>query len=691
MVNTLFIRRRNKVWVPEGTDTLPVKYVSALLRNIEPLGFTFSKALIDQVSRLSVEALEPFYIELIRDLRLLVGAHVPHEPMYPNFPQQVMEASEAELYFNAILHYLGDLTNTRIFPFYNKDKREPLQDSVKLRVLEAGSAEEFQQIFTQLLQSKSSLSETDKGDVEWFIRSYKNDIMPMVPSVIPHKENAALAVARILEYTTVEVAFAHAHVHTATDVLRVAVAMSRGDVSLAENTRFRNFARRERRLLLELLENGSPITEDMLRYREVWLRLGERLHPFEFKNKFPASAEAFDVLRNNKPYRTFNSQVEEALHNRDVAVAVALLQRRPGELARRLDHLLRIAHDPGVVLAAFKVAAATVSSPVLLQVLTHFAYRNADRSIRVFFPKGDAGKAQAIPNTLPFLKEEVCTEVCALCKDALIDRYRKLPALGKVYVEQGLHDFTVPFSQRSASKALKTVSRGSKLALPDGNTIRFFLWWREGQGRADIDLSAVGLDSSHILREQITYYNLQSLGGGHSGDITSAPEGASEFIDIDITRFREAGIRYVLISINSFTQQPFCDLPECFAGFMVRQFPNSGEIYEPSTVENKIDITSNTRACIPLMIDLDERIVIWTDLALTQLPEVNNVAGTSSTLSILSQAMTSLVKTSLYDLFTLHAEARGQQVFEKDKADTIFGVHEGLTPFDTEKILSEYL
>ena len=34
-----------------------------------------------------------------------VGAHRKFEPFYPNFPAQVMEMSEAALYFNAILYY----------------------------------------------------------------------------------------------------------------------------------------------------------------------------------------------------------------------------------------------------------------------------------------------------------------------------------------------------------------------------------------------------------------------------------------------------------------------------------------------------------------------------------------------------------------------------------------------------------
>src|SRR5262249_46822049 len=151
-----------------------------------------------------------------------------------------------------------------------------------------------------------------------------------------------------------------------------------------------------------------------------------------------------------------------------------------------------------------------------------------------------------------------------------------------------------------------------------------------------------------------------------SGDITSAPEGASEFIDIDTEKIRAFGVRYLIMSVNSYTQQPFYDLPECFAGFMVRQKPNSGEIYEPKTVENKFDLTADTKICLPLIADLQKREIIWTDLAVRNHPNYrNNVLNNMSSLTLMNKAMTSLVKPSLYDLFALHVEARGKQVDSK--------------------------
>lgn len=139
----------------------------------------------------------------------------------------------------------------------------------------------------------------------------------------------------------------------------------------------------------------------------------------------------------------------------------------------------------------------------------------------------------------------------------------------------------MPFSQRSASKALRTLVRGSRIDLPEANVIRFFLWWKNGKNCTDIDLSAALYDAEFIYKDIVSYYNLKNYGGHHSGDIVDAPEGAAEFIDIDVRKTEEMGIRYLVMSLNSYTEQPYCDLPECFADWMARKHAGSGEIFEP--------------------------------------------------------------------------------------------------------------
>jgi hypothetical protein len=167
MNNSIYIRRKSKIYLDKGDGTLQDAYLFNLLENIESLGFTLSADLLDVIATLSLQEFKHFYRQLISDLKENVGAHVKFKPMYPNFPEQVKLASEQELYTNAFWHYLGDWIGKRIMHNYEKQERDALKDKVKLRVIELGSKVEFNSIFTKLLSSKTSVSEADKKDMEW--------------------------------------------------------------------------------------------------------------------------------------------------------------------------------------------------------------------------------------------------------------------------------------------------------------------------------------------------------------------------------------------------------------------------------------------------------------------------------------------------------------------------------------------
>ncbi len=696
MKNEIYLRRKTKVLLKKGSGRLIPELLGTMLKNIESLGYTFSNKLIKRLITFTPTEAEGFFKETIKNLKAMLGAKVKYAPMYPNFPQQVMDASDDELYFNAIMHYFGDAIGERIMPEYKKEKREPLKDKIKLKKIDLGSNEDFESLIKGLMASKTSISETDKKDVTNVIKSYGDESKRLIPNEIPLKENVALLVSLLMDHTTIAEQYAPKILKTATDILRLAVALSDGDISLVENTRFKSFSKKERRVLLSALNSDKSATENMLRYKEQWKRLGERLHPFEYKNRFPNVIQPFKVIRNNLKFETFGGIVENLLANGYALTASKRLMKRPGEFARRLDHLLRTVNRPAAIVNEFAAIAENVSSPVLLQVMNHFlnrTNRTNESDVRVFFPKGNAGKLKAIKNNLPPIKDKWCVEIANVCQNRLIEKFKELSDLGKVYVDAELMQFNVPFGLRSASKALKTVGRGSRIQLPVGNTIRFFIWWKDGKERTDLDLTAPALSQRFEYMTDISYYNLTEEGWGHhSGDITSAPKGASEFIDIDKKKALSSGYGYIILSVYSYTEQPFNELPECFAGVMGRSKPNSGEIYDPRTVLNKFDLTANTKVCIPLIIDLVNNEMIWTDLGVTnQLQESNNAFNNRSTMSLVAESMVKMNKPTLYELFDLHATARGERVDTKKEADTIFSVDKGITPFDTEKIISEFL
>ncbi len=286
---------------------------------------------------------------------------------------------------------------------------------------------------------------------------------------IPLKENAALIGKLYLEnYPLATAKDIQKFFKTATDVLRLITAMSDGDISLATNTKFRSFKRKERRLLLELLQNCGSIEEDMLRYKNRWLRVGERLHPSEYSTEqFGKVIAAFNKLRNGIKIETFAGKVTKAIETEDFKSALMLLRKRPGELARKLDHLLRNTTDKNAVVNTFKDVASEVSTPVLLQVKEHFAHRTDKLESRVFFPKGNLARCYCIENTLSDIDEKYCNAIVKICENALVENYKSKDFLGNVYLSEEFKNYIVPFSQRSASKALKTIVRGSRLKIED--------------------------------------------------------------------------------------------------------------------------------------------------------------------------------------------------------------------------------
>ena len=687
-MNRIFLRRKCKVVVPVRGQKTPTQFLATINANIEPLGYTLSPSVIEAVTKAGQSAAVEFHDELLAALKEMKGVK-DYQPTYPNFPKQVMEASEAELYLNAFVQYfhdwVADVTgNSSISwkPFYAKEARSKLKDEVTLAVIELSTDAEFQKMMIGLLSTHTSVSSEDKEDIRWFLDHGGFDHLP---AQIPHKEMlgfvGGIAISKGIDVS--------AYFKTATDVLRLATAMSDGDVSLAEPTKFRSFKRGERRALLGTLERCGEITEDMLRHKGKWIRLGERLHPGEYT--FANVTEAFDVVRNDKPFHTFNAKVEHAIKN-NAADALNLLRTRPGTLARRLDQLLRLGTvEVASVISSFKEVATEVSTPVLLQTMTHFVARNDGSELRVFFPKGSVAKAQAIRNDLPPISASTCDEVVKVCEDALIERFSEMSSLGRCKIDPLLKDCLVPFSQRSASRALRTIVRGSKLRFGDGNTIRFFIWWKQRpDDRTDLDLSAAFFGDDWQFKSAIAYYNLKeaSYQACHSGDQTSAPNGACEFIDLEIPSSLRSGGRYVVMSVKSFTRQTFDSLPECSAGWMIRQHPNSGEIFEPKTVVNRLDVSSATTSVIPMILDLQERKVIWADVGMKINPsKPNNVHHNLSTIGLFGKAFCELKKPNLYDLFALHVKARGELVVD-GKADRMFGLEDA---FGIEKIMSEFM
>lgn len=683
----IILRRKNALYLPKNPRNLMIydniDVIITMMKNIESLGYTFSQDVIDRLQHYSSSQINTFWNNLIEQLQVMTGSDKIYNPMYPNFPKEVMEKDDVELYLNAIVHYLSEGT---LIPNIEKKDRFPLIENFNLTVLTLYNDTEVHEMFTNLMQSKTSLSKQDYNDIEIYFKEYT--VAAVVPNEIPYKETMAEVTKYILHYCPNSEELLTHYIHTATDVLRILTALSDGDVSLSNNTKYKSISRKYRRLFLSILNNldDKQRIEDMYRYKNKWLRIGEILHPSEKQNKTRYTAVAYDFmrLRHDVKINTFNSRIEENLKYGNISEVIRLLKKRPTEFARRLSQLLNDSINPNQVLKDFETIADQVSFSVLLNLQKYFmSYQKNRYKLRVFFPKGQTSKIYAIKNNKRRLSEDLLADTIIVINKALFAQEKKIT---KLYIDDNMERYKIPTQQRNANSAIKTYTKGTRISInSDMTTFRPFIWWTNSKDRkkVDIDLSAVFYDKDWKTRGHCSWTNLRPHGTNtetfgkydvlavHSGDFIDGGSyngnGVSEFIDMNFETLKNNKIRYVVITVQNYLNLPWKDIP-CKFGWMERT-NDTGEIFEPLTVKNLINITSETSTCVPIIIDIIANEIVWVDMSLVnKYIHVNTIETVQNSLSLIGQTLLDSEIPSMVSALRF----RSEKITEHYKADYIF-------------------
>ena len=628
-INKITIRRNNKIYIPtiENNDkAIDDKTITAFISNLYRLGYVVNKEIIEQLSYTSVDNLQ----QVLDAAEYSKGDHFDYEPMYPNFPKQVAEASEIELYLNAMMHYSGDVLGVRIMPVYDKFARPDLdKDEAEFIVLG--------------LETKDSLTETTRNIITMsrpFSQTDKEDII-VLKDFVKFNDNQTFKVKENLVFLTYSFPDngLEKYYNTAVDVLRLAAAYSNGDITLATPTKFK-LSRPQRRMILQLLDNVDDV-EGMGAYSEQWKRLARTLHYRSDNNdkKYPTATINLEKIQTGN-YITVNSKIEKAIEELDIE----LLKKYPGIYARRILELLRKhPQEKDTILQSFSTIVGKVSVPVLLGLYNLLRSPGKEelshRLIRI--KNGEENKTFLLENRLS--NNDDLTELSTI----ILDGIEAQGESKKVVFSKDASHYAMPLYTRNISKGSTAIGLGSRLPLDsDKNTIRLFMHWKDFDKsidyydhRVDLDLSAIFLDNNFDFINDIAYYNVRIDDiGYHSGDITSAPEGASEFIDININKALDNGIRYVVPTIYNYTQQPLNNIPESFTGFMMRDKVNNGEIFEPSTIQHSYDLNNGNTNNTPYIIDLKNREIVWLDTALKPSSYKNyNVANNIDNFTVLAK------------------------------------------------------
>jgi len=582
-------------------------------------------------------------------------------------------------------------------------------------------------LFEQLCARKQALSPDDRQALKTLLEEFGPQVLDWIPDTIPLRENIAQIFGALCDALELQVfeAAAKKHMTTATDVLRFIAAYSDADPSLQPEERFRSveiksapdglmakflkvlgrplpaaqtavlvthkvkrfkvakLSRPLRRALLGLLEEMGEdrLVEDMGRHASVWVWVGEFLHPHEYAGRFPAVASAFKVVRKKSPDgtkapapATFASRVEKAAIDEDITELTRLLASRPGEFGRRLDHLLRLA-KPGeereVVLLSLARIVPELATPMLLQLSAHFRTRHERLPVRVYFPAGASVTGVSASDRRAVFDADLTAHLVALFETELLNRFSKLKGPDIWILDADLSAHIVPFNERTASRSTVSLSRGSTSSVPNGKILRLFLHWCEppNEDRTDLDLSVGFYGENWEYLDVCSYYELQVEDVARSsGDFTSAPfpDGATEFVDIHIQAALEKGFRYAVMVVNAYSGLPFAVLERAFAGLMLRD-DDHGLHFDPRTVELKFGLQGAHGVFVPLVVDLKTNTMHWLDLYSEGKVQFNNVASSNVAIQRICPEniayFASGTRPNLFDLGTLHAAARAQEVY----------------------------
>ncbi|GLY52824.1 TerD family protein [Lentzea sp. NBRC 102530] len=591
-MRTTIIKRTLRVPTSDGAPgdgaAVARQLDAALLRS----GFKASRDLLEHVSGL--HDAEEFAGDTVRAVKELIGARGQHNPYFKEFPHNVPDtlAFWWECVRDAVEQGVEPTGNLLDLPGYGRvqhtyeemlaahdDLVPSLKDRVTVVRLGGTLEEEVQRLFEELATSPIPLAENDRallGELAVLAEDVELDV--------PVRENRAiLNAARLVAQRPLQ------DVDTVTDVLRLAAEASGGDVTLEEPTRFRSFRRPERRALLRALnEVAESKLGDVNQHREAWKRLGERLHPHEYP--FERAQDVFAVARKEKVARSFAGQVELAFADGDTDRAARILANAPGLLLRQLDRLLR--NGAADLPARVGEAVPQVSSRVLISVLEHLSNRSAPDTARVFATR--ARRVWIADDDRAPLDPAQVAPIVEVVEDELV---RRLPEHSALHVDDEVLDVVVPVS--GTEEGFGVLPRGSKLTF-EGDVLRFFVHWRQQAKRTDYDLSAVLLNEKFEYQGQVSWTQLKDGGAVHSGDVTDASAGATEFVDVHRLR---TNARYVVPQVNIYSGEGFDDVAESMFGFMTRDLDQMGKPFEPSTVRARSSLRGKGKVALPVMFE----------------------------------------------------------------------------------------
>ena len=712
-INSIALRHLNGIYIAKNTDnnineTLSMAELATLIKKFEGYGYIFSKELAIAISKeernIIIDKLKSV-IKVIEDFK----SDKNYTVFYKNFPDEVINMNEIDLYINQILHYwIGYLpsNNENII----KEDVEPSK-LVKARELNLIDDEMIEKLFIDLLSSNVTLSEQYLDDVCVLTNNKSIKELEKYMEYIQMKETLTTVSSYILKKEGVLIG----NFKTATDILRLIAKIS-GDELNNKHIHFAYFSRAELREFIDKLENLKNIMPDIKRYSKPWHSFFKLYaKKINFK-KYPKVRKVVDILFGDISYMTERGKINEkikrlpTMSKEDLDNLVKEFTIFYGDYVREILSLLNKAKENQYekLLIGLENCVDKVNTRVLFQLYDRIINLKAkDKTVpRLVNSKG---KWRRLRESIS-LSDELLNRVLQIVEDGIKIQLKEKENLGKVYIDEDYKNIMLTTSEKDSNVSLRPMTRGSRIKFnPDAEVLRFFVAWKNLDektlkelntiyDRVDVDLSALTFNENLEFNDVVAYYNQKKSGFAFSGDITNAPEGALEYIDVfDLERLKKKGNRYILMQIRSYNGYTFKEINSVYAGVMELTSIEAKEkknMYSTAITEG-FQIVSSERTTNTILVDLKKFEYIWLDMNMDSYKlDIFQNALNYEEIPYLNDMLRYFSRkqyVTMYDLLKLNADVRGILTKDKKEADVIFEKVDNKNNLALADILSNYL
>ena len=712
-INSIAIRHLNGIYIAKNTtnnvnETLSIEELATLIKKFEGYGYIFSKELAIAISKeernVIIDKLKSV-IKVIENFK----SDKDYIVFYKNFPDEVINMSEAELYINQILHYwIGYLPSNSENVIKEDVKPSKL---VKARELNLIDDEMIEKLFIDLLSSNVTLSEQYLDDICVLTNNKSIKELEKYMEYIQMKETLTTVSSYILKKEGVLIG----NFKTATDILRLIAKIS-GDELNNKHIHFAYFSRAELSQLMTKLENLQNPMPDIKRYSKPWHTFFKLYAKKINFHKYPKVRKVADMLFGDISYMTERGKINEeikrlpTMSEEDLDNFVKKFTIFYGDYVREILSLLNKANENQYekLLIGLENCVTKVNTRILFQLYDRVInLQRKDNSVPRLV--NSRGKWRRLKESIS-LSNELLNRVLQIVEDGIKIQLKEKENLGKVYIDEDYKNIMLTTSEKDSNVSLRPMTRGSRIKFnPKAEVLRFFVAWKNLDektlkelntiyDRVDVDLSALTFNENLEFNDVVAYYNQKKSGFAFSGDITNAPEGALEYIDIyDLEKQKKNGTRYILMQIRSYNGYTFKEINSVYAGVMELTSNEAKEkknMYSTAITEGfqimSPQITTNT-----ILVDLVKFEYVWLDMNMANYKvDIFQNSLTYEEIPYLNDMLRYFSRKqyiTMYDLLKLNADVRGVLTKDKKEADVIFEKVDNKNNLALADILSNYL